>query len=153
MNCLYYIFNAVSFFSTPYFLLILIFFFLVVGKYTMTKKMILASMLSWMISYGIKFITKIPRPEGMVMYVPFTSIMDYSFPSSHTMVSFAIAVVVANSLEPTGKKKMAAEIFIYSAALLVGLSRIYFGYHRIIDVMVGGILGIFVGMLLGPARI
>ncbi|MBI5587564.1 MAG: phosphatase PAP2 family protein [Deltaproteobacteria bacterium] len=64
-----------------------------------------------------------------------------SFPSGHTTVSFAMAMVLAKRY-PGGR-----HIF-YLTAALVGASRVWLGSHYPSDVMAGALLGLGVGHLL-----
>ena len=61
-----------------------------------------------------------------------------SFPSGHTMSGFAIFTLIALLLP---HKKIVA-ILLFSAALLVGISRIYLVQHFLKDVYLGAIMGI-----------
>jgi len=64
-----------------------------------------------------------------------------SFPSGHTTISFAVALVLA-------KRYPKARYLFYLAAALVGASRVWLGSHYPSDVAAGVILGAGVGHLL-----
>lgn len=66
---------------------------------------------------------------------------DYSFPSGHATLSFA----VASTLALFDKKR---RFLYYSFATLIGYSRIYLGCHYFFDVLAGGILGMGIGKFL-----
>lgn len=68
----------------------------------------------------------------------------YGFVSSHSANAFSLATIFA----VLGKKYKLLPILIYSWAILVGYSRIYCGVHYPLDVIVGGILGIGIGLLI-----
>lgn len=79
---------------------------------------------------------------------PFAKTIDYSgartnssFPSGHTTVAFAAATVFALEY----KKYPWIPVFSYSAATLIGLSRITENKHWSTDVFVGAALGYLVG--------
>lgn len=66
---------------------------------------------------------------------------DYSFPSGHATIAFAMAVVLS-SYEPTLKW------FFYALAFCISLSRVYIGVHYPFDVVAGGILGWGIGEMI-----
>lgn len=79
---------------------------------------------------------------------PFAKSIDYtgaktnsSFPSGHTTVAFAAATVYAMEY----KNKPLIPILSYSAASLIGLSRITENKHWLTDVVVGAALGYLTG--------
>jgi hypothetical protein len=76
-----------------------------------------------------------PRFEG-----PFKGVSS-SFPSGHTTVAFAAATVYAKEYA----NKPLVPILSYSAATLIGLSRISENKHWASDVFVGGLLGYLCG--------
>lgn len=64
----------------------------------------------------------------------------FSFPSGHATTSFCLATVIAMRYP-----KLRYPIFI--VAILVALSRPYIGVHYPSDILVGSILGIFIGYI------
>lgn len=64
----------------------------------------------------------------------------YSFPSGHAAQSFAAAVVLASAL-PRRKA------WLFLLAALIAFSRIYIGVHYPLDVAVGIVVGVGVGMV------
>jgi membrane-associated phospholipid phosphatase len=72
---------------------------------------------------------------------PFTFDNDYnSFPSGHTTLAFAYSTVMANEIDNIFWK-----IGWYTAAGLVGYSRIYHNQHWFSDVLMGAAIGYFSG--------
>ena len=69
--------------------------------------------------------------------------INSSFPSGHTTVAFAAATVFAMEY----KDRPLVPLISYSAATLIGLSRITENKHWITDVFFGGVLGYFTGRL------
>ena len=72
---------------------------------------------------------------------------DYqSFPSAHTAVAFASAVVLANDL---GGRHPESRIWIvpasYGAASLAGVSRMFHNHHWATDVIAGAVVGVLSG--------
>lgn len=65
---------------------------------------------------------------------------DFSFPSGHTMCSFASSIVIYNMNKKIG-------IFTLILSFLIGFSRLYLYVHYPSDVFGGMIIGIFVGII------
>ena len=63
---------------------------------------------------------------------------DYSFPSGHATVAWALAVVLA-------AKEPRVKYLFYLLALLISLSRIYLGVHYPADVIAGMLVGLGIG--------
>lgn len=62
---------------------------------------------------------------------------DYSFPSGHATIAFAGTAILA-AFNPKRKK------YFYLLALMIAFSRVYLGYHYVLDVITGAILGALV---------
>jgi len=75
------------------------------------------------------------KPEG----VDTTTLEHWSsFPSDHAAVAFALATAVCRASRPLG-------LLCYVwAVLVVGLPRIYAGYHYVSDVLAGALIGILI---------
>ncbi len=116
-----------------------------VKKYKIAKDVTLAIIVSWVITFALKFIVRESRPYNRVLYIPFTHIIDYSFPSSHSAVAFAIACVLAKEINTKTHDGRALELAVFLVAFLVAESRVYFGFHHVLDVVVGSLIGIFIG--------
>lgn len=82
-----------------------------------------------------------PRPTlEMGAIILGNNLADYSFPSGHATIAFAMAVVLSRK-EPKWKW-----IF-YTLAVLISLSRIYLGVHYPLDVVFGAFLGWGIGRI------
>ncbi len=105
----------------------------------------------------VKFITGRQRPDYYIsatanpepnFHGPFSGVKDLSgnkinssFPSGHTTVAFAAATVFAMEY----KDKPLIPILSYTAATLIGLSRVTENRHWFTDVLAGAVLGYFTG--------
>jgi undecaprenyl-diphosphatase len=63
---------------------------------------------------------------------------QFSFPSGHTMTSFAIAISIGNFYPQY-------QPYLLALAATIALSRIMLGMHFLTDVLAGGLLGIAIG--------
>jgi undecaprenyl-diphosphatase len=100
------------------------------------------------VDWGIKPMVGRPRPfiadatSRVVGYQPST----YSFPSGHSASSFAAATVLAFALT----RRRAA--ITWALAVAVASSRIYIGVHYPLDVVVGALVGVLLGVLVTGGR-
>jgi undecaprenyl-diphosphatase len=108
------------------------------------REWILPLWLSFIFSMIIGFLLKLavsrPRPFVEIFY-PLIHIPDYSFPSMHAMVAFAVVPIL-------DKEFFNIKWFWISFAFLVSFSRIYLGFHFLSDVVFGAFLGYFIGMFI-----
>lgn len=96
--------------------------------------------ISFVFAFAIKLIVLRQRPTEAFIY-PFIKIINYSFPSMHSMVIF--------SLMPLLLKYMPKQISFWTTfAFLVALSRIYFRFHFLSDVVFGALFGYLIGNFL-----
>jgi len=106
-----------------------------------TALIVLSSFVIAQYSYrAIKFFVKRPRPfetldNVRLLLGPYGG---FSFPSGHATISFCLATVIAMRYP-----KIRYPVFI--TAILVALSRVYIGVHYPTDILIGSILGIFIG--------
>jgi membrane-associated phospholipid phosphatase len=104
------------------------------------------------ISIILKYIFSHPRPitffEEQGIMDKFNLVNGYtlrgtnSFPSGHTMASFALYSVIA--LHFSHKKMLKTACL--TVAILVGVSRVYLGAHFPEDVLLGSAMGIFIAI-------
>lgn len=95
---------------------------------------------SFAVSFAIKLIVLRQRPVEAFTY-PFTHLINYSFPSMHSMVVFSLLPALIRYLP---KQKP----FWAGFAFLAAFSRIYFGFHFLSDVVFGAFAGYFIGNFL-----
>jgi len=96
-----------------------------------------AFIVSIIAAFIIKLIVLRQRPIQEFNF-PFTQIVDYSFPSMHTMAAFALVPLLAYFFH---KQKY----YWLAFAVLVAFTRIYFGFHFLSDVIFGAAAGYFIG--------
>jgi undecaprenyl-diphosphatase len=95
----------------------------------------------------IKFLVARPRPTVEMGAIILTNPGNYSFPSTHTTLAFAMAYILSRE-EPKLRR------WFYTLAICISFSRIYLGVHYPVDVVCGAILGTVIGwasFLLGRA--
>jgi undecaprenyl-diphosphatase len=82
-----------------------------------------------------------PRPDVSIAGFEALAVNPdaFSFPSGHTAAAVAVAVAFAG--EPSGLGPGAMFL-----ATGIGLSRVYLGAHYPLDVLAGGVLGVFAGL-------
>lgn len=103
---------------------------------------------SWLtagvIALSLKTLTGRARPysgKGSMVFNPFASGSEnHSFPSGHAVSAFAAASVIAGQTD-----SIVIDIFSYSLATAVALSRVNNNQHWASDVFVGSALGYFIG--------
>ena len=84
--------------------------------------------------YFIKFLVARPRPGELIGAIILATPGNYSFPSTHAMIAWAMAYLLSRE-EPRLK------FWFYLLAVLISLSRIYLGVHYPLDVVGGALLG------------
>lgn len=93
---------------------------------------------------SLKTLTGRARPytgKGSMVFNPFASGSEnHSFPSGHAVAAFTAAAVIADQTDI-----VLLDIFSYSLAGAVGLSRLYNNQHWASDIFIGSALGYFIG--------
>lgn len=103
--------------------------------------LLLTLIVSWVSAELVKIVVARSRPsEAMGAIVIGSDQVDFSFPSAHATVAFALAVALS-AVEPKWKRRF------YLLATAIGVSRMYLGYHYPLDVLGGAILGVTVGTI------
>lgn len=99
-------------------------------------------------SYAVKFLSgrqrpnaDVPEPNNKVWNGPSSHSPESSFPSGHTTAAFSAATVFAQEY----KDQILIPVIAYSAATLVGISRISQNAHWLTDVFAGAALGYVTG--------
>lgn len=129
-------------------LLFVIFILLKLIYYRKIKEtyLFILSLLSYPLSVVIKLLLKIPRPENSPYAGKYTWDV-YGFPSSHTFYYTAVLgylLYLVFKLKDLNKvfRVISAGISIYLLTL-VGISRVYLGFHSVRDVVGGYLMGGF----------
>ncbi len=89
----------------------------------------------------IKYIVKRPRPQELALVIE----NGYSFPSAHSMVSFAFYgfIIYLIMRSNVGKKnKIVITALLSLIVVLIGISRVYLGVHYATDVLGGFLIGL-----------
>lgn len=100
----------------------------------------LAFLISLTAAFAIKLLFLRQRPIDPFTF-PFTTIVNYSFPSMHAMAVFAMLPILAIYLS---KQKS----FWIGFGFFAVFSRIYLGFHYLSDVVFGALAGYLIGNLL-----
>ncbi len=102
-------------------------------------QILLAILIGWLISKGLRFLVPIPRPSAQFiasgMAMPSSFLGRSSFPSGHTVVAFSFIGVLLGSLP----RIWTIPLFVFAS--LVGLSRVAIGLHWPADVLAGALIG------------
>ena len=109
---------------------------------------IFAGAISAIASSVLKPFFDLPRPAAVLDEGSFHRVgellLSNAFPSGHTLTAFAIAVALYFT---SAKSKRGQLLWLFILATLVGLSRIAIGAHWLTDVLAGGGIGFWCGMI------
>lgn len=85
-----------------------------------------------LITYALKVMVARPRPavEHIVAVEP----ASFAFPSGHTTLAFAVAVLLA-------RRNPSYAFYLYGVAALVAVSRVVIGVHYPSDIIAGAVIG------------
>ncbi len=127
--------------TTVMFFLVITLSFLLYKKKQKTESLTIAlsSMLAMGVTNLLKYTLKVPRSADMLVVAN-----DYRFPSGHaTMAAVVMCLGIAYTKMHVHHKH--ARYFLYITAvawfILVSYSRLYLHAHRLIDIIVGGLIG------------
>lgn len=85
--------------------------------------------------------------ENLKIHRPCIDLPDcpvgYSFPSGHSAVIFSVATIIILN----NRKSRFLILLFLSMAIIVSLARVMLNYHRVEDVVFGGVLGILSGLV------
>lgn len=103
----------------------------------------MALALGWGAESLIKVLVGRPRPPLSLDDVRVIGVLPHSmsFPSGHSLSSFAVASVLAAA----GASTRADRFVPWMLAALIAFSRIYVGHHYPLDVLAGALLGMIIG--------
>ncbi len=134
-------FNFASTLFNPIpFLIVFVLTLYLIKKYSSDSKdfikFILAIFLTVILTYILKYIFNIERPNGVNVFSP-------SFPSAHSSVATSYFIFLLHIMRRDKNvfRRYLHFAFCLSSALFVGVSRLYFSFHFLSDVLFGYILG------------
>lgn len=104
------------------------------------RLLILTFCAAFVFSFVLKLIVLRQRPTD-ALYYPLVNIINYSFPSMHSMVVFSLLPLLTAYL-------VKYKPFWTSFAFIVAFSRIYFAFHYLSDVVFGAVVGYLMGKIL-----
>lgn len=104
-------------------------------------KIIFISTSAMFVTYTLKYLLQVPRLETIL--IPAS---DFRFPSGHaTMAAIAMSLIIYYAYKKV--RNVFLRYFLYvlgvSWFVLVSYSRIYLHAHILIDIVVGGLIGVF----------
>lgn len=104
---------------------------------------------SFALNEALKLVFHRPRPQLAWAHVQ----PEYSFPSGHAQngLVFYLAIALVVWLLSGRRAGIAAVVGAVALAVLIGLSRIYFGYHYVTDVVAGYFAGLSWLLVVGAA--
>lgn len=104
--------------------------------------LVFTTIVSIIVSYGIKIITKIPRPDTIISDPNLLTIGEMSFPSTHVTIITSLSVILYKNGIVKDKHTIIPLI------ILVCFSRWYAKLHHLSDVLFGCIIGFIIGYII-----
>lgn len=129
-------------FSIYAFLIFLAYYFFKKKEKSKLIHLIVASIIGYAIVSAIKYIVARERPYEIFQNI-ILSRADYSFPSSHTFISFLCLYFI-----PKDFSKWSKILILVYLVLLIPLGSIYMGVHYPSDVLFGAFLGVVMPRLI-----
>jgi undecaprenyl-diphosphatase len=111
------------------------------GKRRLAMLILAAAGGGFLLNHGLKLLFDRPRPQ--LPHV--VGIASRSFPSGHAMVSAAVYLSIAALLATREQRRLLQAYIVGVGVLLtvlVGMSRVYLGYHYPTDVLAGWLAGL-----------
>jgi undecaprenyl-diphosphatase len=110
------------------------------------RALAVAGVESSLVNAAIKAVVGRARPDSSVIRlseggVPVRTPKTSSFPSGHTLAAFCAATVMGQRGDRPGN------IFLFTSASLVGISRLHLRAHHASDVLGGAAIGITIGLV------
>jgi membrane-associated phospholipid phosphatase len=115
------------------------------GNRLLSYKLLLGTLTLWLVVELLKFLVHRSRPFVRLVQARIVGYpaIGQSFPSGHTSQAFFMATLMAQHLHSS----VWVIFLLYTAASLVGITRMYVGAHYPRDVLAGAILGSAWGLL------
>lgn len=89
----------------------------------------------------LKQIFKRNRPFIILQLTPILNISGFSFPSTHSLISFCCATIIFSFNKKLG-------YYIYILAFLIAISRLFLCVHYFTDIFIGSIIGIITAKII-----
>jgi undecaprenyl-diphosphatase len=105
------------------------------------KRFIITILSSFIIATLLKSIIARPRPFGLEKMIPLLNLNDFSFPSGHAFMAFAMLPMIADRY-PKYK------VWFFVLAILIALTRVYNRLHYFSDIAFGSALGYLLGLFM-----
>jgi undecaprenyl-diphosphatase len=131
-------FNLITYLGSSIFWILLIIVFWLKNNRKLSLQLLFVFILDTIILSILKIAFLRPRPPQAASISEFD--IGPSFPSGHSERAFSGAVVLANHYKKYN-------LLFYILAVLVSFSRVYIGLHYPLDVLIGAINGIILGLI------
>lgn len=136
-----FFFAILEFFTSTVLLFFLLFFttYILWKKKKMLLKLWISLLGTGIVTLLLKFLVQRPRP--LVSEYFFWNIPDYSFPSLHTALAFAMIPFFWST-------SSRLRWFFLFLSCIIAITRVYFQQHYISDVIGGAFIGLFIGFII-----